>query len=164
MLGGLAGSRAVNSSGCRPSASLGVIGGRIVSTGKIIGDPSRSRRGAPPAPLPAPGDPPDRSPFPTPPPARARQHVYRVGALKIPVKNPGLIQAPRSRFARKYKEILHKMERPKKPDEARVDLDAIEPPIRSRPAPRENPPPPRREPPMRRSELDRDVEDDGDED
>jgi len=97
-------------------------------------------------------------------PARARQPVYRVGSLKIPVKNPDLIQAPRSRFARKYKEILHKMERPKKPDEVRVDLDAIEPPIRSRPAPRGYPPPPHRELPRKRSELDRDVEDDGDED
>ena len=115
-------------------------------------------------PLPTHGDLTEADPPSVPLPVRARQHVYRVGGLKIPVKNSGLIQAPRSRFARKYKEILHRMEKSRKPEGRRVDLDAIEPPIRSRPAPRGYPPSPRREFSMQRSKLDRDVEDDGDED
>ena len=98
-------------------------------------------------------------------PVGDRRHTYRVGPLKIPVRNPGLIGSPRSRFVRKYKDILHRMERSDdRPERDRVDLDSIEPPIRKRTAPRDQAsflPSSRQSPPMGfRSEPDKDIEDD----
>lgn len=130
---------------------------------EFLGDSSRSNQAASP-PSPIHGDLSEMAPSLFQLPVRARQHVYRVGGLKIPVKNSGLIQVPRNRFARKYKELLHRMEKSKRPEEKRVDLDAFEPPIRKRVAPGNHPALPHREPLMRRSEFDRDVEDDGDND
>lgn len=96
-----------------------------------------------------------------PPPlvVRERRHVYRVGGLRIPVQNPDLIQSPRSRFARKYKEILRKTAKAKKPEE-RFDPDSIEPPIHLRSmVSRRSPPPFRREHSI---DSDKDTEDEGD--
>ena len=75
------------------------------------------------------------------------------------MKNPDLIQGLRSRFARKYKEILRKTARVKKPEE-QFDPDVIEPPIHHGPRVLRRSLPPSRE--GRSFDPDRDVEDERD--
>jgi len=125
-----------------------------MKTRKISSDPKKEKV----SPLPsAPIE--DHGEAPPPLAVRSRQHVYRVGGLRIPVKNPDLIQGLRSRFARKYKEILRKTARVKKPEE-QFDPDVIEPPIHHGPRVLRRSLPPSRE--GRSFDPDRDVEDEKD--
>ena len=63
------------------------------------------------------------------------RHVYRVGGLRIPVKNS--VRGPKSRCAGRVKDLLRR--RAEAPVAGRCDPTAIEPPARKPPAPRDRP-------------------------
>lgn len=94
--------------------------------------------------------------------SRAGRHVYRVGGLRIPVKNS--VRGPKSRCAGRVKDLLRK--RAESPMLPHSDPTVIEPPIRKPPAPREryashdfSPSPRGLQPGRGRSETDDDAED-----
>jgi len=57
-----------------------------------------------------------------------RRHVYRVGALKVPLSRAENMRGGRGKFARRLKVVLARMSAPKKP---LPDFDVVEPPRRS---------------------------------
>ena len=65
--------------------------------------------------------------------ANAGKHVYRVGGLRIPVRNS--VRGPRSRCAGRVKDLLRK--RAEAPVSGHFDPTVIEPPIRKPPVLRE---------------------------
>lgn len=58
----------------------------------------------------------------------ARKHVYRVGELRVPAASSELVRGPRSRSARKVKDLLRR--RAEAPVGRHQDPTEFEPPIR----------------------------------
>ena len=71
-------------------------------------------------------------------PSRVRRHVYRVGGFRIPVASSDLVRGPRSRCARKVKDLLRR--RAEIPLSTHSDPTVMEPPIRKPPVSRDRPP------------------------
>ena len=71
---------------------------------------------------------------PADPPSRRLRHVYRVGGFRVPAAGTELVRGPRSRVARRVKELLRR--RAEAPVAPSPDPTVYEPPIRepSRPA------------------------------
>jgi hypothetical protein len=68
------------------------------------------------------------------PPSRRLRHVYRVGGFRVPAAGTELVRGPRSRVARRVKDLLRR--RAEAPVAHSPDPSVYEPPIRepSRPA------------------------------